>query len=228
MLKPRKKITKKELKRDPLVDFLYKVRHSWSLYQDRVTRYGGIALVVIVLAVLVMRWRNTQDAKAAAVVGTAFMELSQGNYNTVIAHLSPVVEEYSGLRSFGNGLFILARAELFVGDTINAETHYQRYLDDYGRDPLLKAGALAGLGIIAEGYGNHGAAAEHFEKASRTVPTDHFKRQYAAMAGRNYLLAGTPEEALDLLNPFLDEQGEDFQLDNEIRTLVASSAVQAR
>ena len=223
MLKPRKKITRKELKRDPLLEALYRLRQWWLKYRTRVSRYGGIGLVAVVLVFMVFRWRTSQNEKAATVVGMAFVEYGQGNYNTVITLLSTHVDEYSGLKSFGNGLYLLARSELFVGDTTGAEEHYRRYLDDYGNDPLIKAGALTGLGIIAEGKGQHSDAAELFKKANRSAPTASLKQQYAIYAGRNYILSAQPGEALEILQPILDEGELDFQTRGEIQALVSSA-----
>jgi len=224
MLKPRKKITRKELKRDPLMETLYRMRHWWLQHRTKVSRYGGVGLVVVVLVFLVFRWRASQNEKAAAVVGMAFVEYGQGNYSTVIALLSAHVDEYSGLKSFGNGLYLLARSELFVGDTTGAEEHYRLYLDEnYGDDPLIKAGALTGLGIIAEGRGQYRDAAELFKKANQSAPTASLKQQYAIYAGRNYILSEQPAEALDIRQPILDSDGLDFQKRSEVQALVASA-----
>lgn len=223
MLKPRNKITRKELKHDPLMDALYRLRHGWLEHQSIISKIGGATLIVLVLGVLVMRWRTTQDEQAATAVGVAFVEFSQGNYNTVIAQLSPYVDEYSGLKSFGNGLYLLARSELLVGDSLRAEQHYRQYLDDYGRDPLMACGALAGLGIIAEGQGAFGEAADQFKRASRRAPTASFRKQYAVYAGRSFLLAGLPEDALKILRLLLDEEDLDFQMTNDVQALVASA-----
>ena len=228
MLNPRKKITRKELKRDPLMDILYRLRHGWLKYQAKISRFGGMALVIVILGGLVMRWRTTQDGKAAAVVGMAFVEFGQGNYHTVIAQLNNYADEYSGLKSFGNGLYLLARSELFVGDTLGAEQHYRQYLDDYGSDPLITAGALAGLGIIAEGRGAYLEAAEQFKKANRSAPTADFKHRYAVYAGRNYFLADRPEATLEILRPLLDEKALDFQTTNDVQALVASAEAKIR
>ncbi|MBA7616472.1 MAG: tetratricopeptide repeat protein [Calditrichaeota bacterium] len=175
------------------------------------------------LVFMVFRWRTSQNEKAAAVVGMAFVEYGQGNYSTVITLLNAHVDEYSGLKSFGNGLYLLARSELFIGDTTGAEEHYRRYLDDYGKDPLIKAGALTGLGIIAEGRGQYSDAAELFKKANRSAPTASLKQQYAIYAGRNYILSEQPAEALDILQPILDSDELDFQKRSEVQALVASA-----
>lgn len=223
MLKPRKKITRKELKRDPLMEAIYRLRQWWLGHKKQVYRYGGIGLVVVVLAVFVVQSRAKLDKDAAIVVGQAFVEYGQGNYNAVIAILSAHVDEYSGLESFGNGLYILARSELIVGDTTRAEEHYRRYLDDYGNDPLIKAGALAGLGIIAEWRAQYNDAAGLFKKASQSAPTASLKQQFAIYAGRNYILSAQPGEALEILQPILGEGELDFQTRSEIQALVSSA-----
>lgn len=223
MLKPRKKITRKELKHDPLMDALYRLRHGWLEHQSIISKIAGAALVVLVLSVLVIRWRANQDEQAATAVGVAFVEFNQGNYNTVIAQLSPYVDEYGGSKSFGNGLYLLARSELLVGDSLSAEQHYRQYLDDYGRDPLMACGALAGLGVIAEGKGAFSVAADQFKQASRRAPTAGFRKQYAVYAGRSFLLAGLPDDALKILRPLLEEEDLDFQMTNDVQALVASA-----
>jgi tetratricopeptide (TPR) repeat protein len=223
MLKPRKKITRKELKRDPLLEILYSIRHWWMANKGIVSRYGGIGLIVIILSVLVFRWRGAQNEKAAAVAGIAHVEFSNGNYNTVIATLGDVVEEYSGLKSFGNALFLLARSELYVQDTLNAEKHYRLYLDEYSKDPLLISGAYAGLGLIAEGRHSYAESAEYFRKASQSAPTNRLVYQYSIYAGRNYLLASSPDEALTILQDLPINKDIDYQISSEIQELIAAA-----
>ncbi len=223
MLKPPKSITRKELKRDPLMELLYKLRQVWLAQRTRISRYGGAALVVIVLATIVTRWRGGQDDKAGGVVGISFIEYSRGNYNTVIAQLSPYVEEYRGFKSFANGLFLLARSELHVGDSTGAETHFRLYLDEYGGDPLGKSGALAGLGVIVEGRGDYLEASDLFEQARRSAPTASLRWQYALHAGRDLLLADLPAEALEILEPLLEEENMGFQKRYEVLSLVSTA-----
>ncbi len=228
MLKARKKITRKELKHDPLMDTIYKFRQFWGIHQTNISRYGGIILVALVLSVLVIRWRSTQDEKARAVTGIAFIEFGSGNYNTVISQLVPVVDEYSGLKSFGSGLFLLARSELFVGDTVNAELHFQLFLDEYGQIPLLKCGAYGGLGIIAESRKEYIAAARLFESATLTAREKSSQVRYAILAGRNFLLADAPEETIKLLNPFLEIENLDFQAASKIKALITAAELKAQ
>ncbi len=223
MLKPRKKITRKELKRDPLMEVLYRLRHLWLENKNRISRYGSIGLIVIIISFIAIQWRSTQNNRAASAVGGAYIEYGQGNYQAVINQLSVYVDEYSGFRSFGNGLYLLARSELLTGDTTSAEEYYRRYLDDYGEDPLLKSGALAGLGVIAEGRGYYPEAADLFLRASKAAPTASFRRQYVIYAGRALIRSGQPGAALEILSPVLNEEGLDLQTLGEVQELVSSA-----
>lgn len=227
MLKPPKTITRKELKRDPLMEALYKLRQKWLAERTRIIRYGGGGAALLVVVVLFTLdpplWRVGQDEKASGAVGISFIEYSRGNYNTVIAQLSPYVEEYRGLKSFANGLFLLARSELHVGDSTRAETHFRLYLDEYGSDPLGKSGALAGLGVIVEGRGDYLEASDLFERAMRSAPTASLQWQYALHAGRDLLLADLPAEALEILEPLLEEDNMGFQKRYEVLSLVSTA-----
>ncbi len=223
MLKPPKTITRKQLKRDPLMEAIYRTRQWWLAHRGPASRYGWIALLVIVMTLLITRWRGAENAKAAVAVGVSFVEYSRGNYNTVIAQLGPHVEEYRGFKSFAHGLYLLARSELAAGDSAQAEEHYRLYLEEYGRDPLEKAGALGGLGVIVEGRGGHKEAAELFRQASSTAPTVSLRHRYAIYAGRNLMLAQLPAEALDVLRPMLNDEDVDFQTRREIMSLVANA-----
>lgn len=224
MLKPRKKITRKELKRDPLLEILYTIRHWWVANKKVVSRYGGLALIIVIISALWFRSRNIQNEEAAALAGVAHIEFSNGNYDTVIATLSgDVVEEYSGRKSFGQALYLLARSELYVQDTLNAEIHYRLYLEKYGKDPLLRSGAYAALGLIAEGRGNYSEGAELFRKAGQSAPTAKLSQRYSIYAGRNYLLSSRPEDALTILQPLLANKNLDYQVTSEIQELIATA-----
>ena len=117
----------------------------------------------------------------------------------------------------------MAHSELLTGDTTSAEEHYHRYLDDYGKDPLLKSGALAGLGIIAESRSYYPEAADLFLRASKAAPTASFRWQYVIYAGRALIRSGQPRAALEILSPVLDEDGLDLQTLGEIQELVSSA-----
>lgn len=227
MLRQQKKITKKELKRDPLLEKVHDLRMWWRGNSAAVNKYGSIALVVAVLSILVINWRANEDQKAAGVAGVAILEYGAKNYASVIDKLAPVVEEYSGLKSFGNGLYILAHSEYLTGDTAAAEEHYKRYLDDYNDDDMLVAAANIAIATILEANGDLEGAAIRYRKAAKIASSTSLKHQYTIYAGRAYLLLNQHSEAIKLLEEILQDENLSFQLRNEAQSLLASAQVKA-
>lgn len=227
MLKQQKKITKKELKRDPLLEIVHQLRMWWRANNVAVNKFGFIGLVVVVLSVLFMNWRSNEDQKAAGVAGVAILEYGAKDYDSLIELLAPLVEEYSGLKSFGNGLYILAHSEYLTGDTAAAEEHYLRYLSEYNDDDMLVAAANIGIATILEAKGDLEEAAKRYRKAAKVEPSISLKHQYTIYAGRAYLLLDDHNEAIQLLEEVLEDENLNFQMRNEARSLLASAQVKA-
>lgn len=221
MQKQRKKFTRKELKRDPLMEYIYQIRQYWIRYKTAATRYGGAALIILVISLLVSNWRTGQDQDAAAVVGIAFAEYSQQNYDAVVEQLARHVENYGGLPSFGPGLFILAQSELLLGDTSNGEAHLQQYLADYSADALLRSGAAGSLGTILENRGEYAEASKQFSKAAKYADTESLRNRYILSTARNYVLAGQDAAAVELIQPMIDNDEVSFPIRNEFQNLVS-------
>lgn len=228
MLKPRKKITRAELKRDPLMETVYNIRHFWSAHQRRLNRYTVGLLIMIVLILVFGRWRSAKNDQAATVAGIATMDFGQGRYGEVINQVTQNLEEFGGLPAFGDAVFILARAELLSGDSLLARQHFQLFLDDYGANAVLTSGAWTGLAVIAEGRGQFAEAGKQYHKAYRKAPTRSLRRSNAIFAGRCFILAGRPAEALKLLRPLLEEDDLDLQTSNRAHALASRAEAELR
>ena len=228
MLKPCKKITRAELKRDPLMEAVYNIKQFWTAHQRRLNRYGSGLLIVIVLTLIVGRWRSGKNDEAATVAGIATMDFGQGRYGEVINQVTLSLDEFGGLPAFGDAVFLLARAELLSGDSLLARQHFQLFLDDYGSNEFLTSGAWTGLGVIAEGLGQFAEAGKQYQKAYRKAPTRSLRRSNAIFAGRCFILAGQPAEALKLLRPLLGEENLDLQTSNQAHALMSRAEVELR
>ena len=181
--------------------------------------------MLLLLLILGMNWRSSQNEQAAAIAGMVTMDFSQEQYTQIISRVSSRENEFGGLPAFGPAVYFLARSELIVADTVRAEKHFKLYLDDYGKDPLLTTGSYTGLGIIAESRGLHAEAGDYYRRASDSASTDFLRHSNAVHAGRSFLLANQPDRAVKILQPMLD--GEEFsrQLAGEAALIVAQAEV---
>ena len=225
MLIPRKKITRAELKRDPLMEAVYNTRQFGIEHRARIIKYGGGGLILLTAILIGLYLNGLHNEKAAAVSGMVAIDFSQLQYTRVIDRVPSKMEEFGGLPAFGPAVYFLARSELIVSDTLRAEEHFTLYIDDYGDDRVLRAGAYTGLGIIADSRGLHAQAGDFYRRASQAAETDFLRHSNAVHAGRSFILANEPKKAVKILRPLLDNEQFNRQLQGEAAAIIAQAEV---
>ncbi|HUI10470.1 MAG TPA: tetratricopeptide repeat protein [Bacteroidota bacterium] len=203
MLRPKKKISRKELKEDTLITWYVKAR---TLY-DANKRTVSIALTVIVVAVgaLLMYLKNRADNNENAItaLGAIFETYDAGQYQTAIDGIPE--RNIKGLRSIVDNYGNSPTGDLARLYLANACYHLGRYdeaLKAYGdfspSGELLTVARFSGLGATEEAKGEYREAAAQFEKAATRYPADVDAAEYMSDAARDYARAGEKEKAIDL------------------------------
>ncbi|MGO9480933.1 MAG: tetratricopeptide repeat protein [Candidatus Kryptoniota bacterium] len=204
MLKPRKRITKKELKQDKLVTSYFKVvdylKNNRRIVSGTLT--GIVVAVIVVVAYL--NNRNSDNLKAATQLagvldyfnGGAYQIAINGDPTHDITGLKAIVENYGSSESGEQAKIYLADCYYYLGDYDNA----LKYFKDYdGSDRFLEASAYAGEAEIYEVNGNFEKAAEYFDRAASRDSKNFLAPQYLVGAARNYIKIGKKDRAIELL-----------------------------
>jgi TolA-binding protein len=188
MLRPRKKIVKREVKEEALVTYYFKARKLLDRYSKQV-QIGLIAVAVLIaLGVLMTRSKKKSELEASGKLGIVQQAYYMGEYQRVIPELSGLCEKYRGTPSAGTALFFLANAYYFTGNLEQAEKSYQGYLDRYGQNQDFSASSLAGLAAISESRKQFAKAAGLYERAGRKYGDCFSAPFYLKEAGRCYVL----------------------------------------
>jgi len=227
MLKPKRKITKKELKQDEFLEFV--VRAERFLRRNaKLLAYIGIGVVVVVAIGLLMNSsRKHAELQAAAALGAAQSVYDQGQYQQVINQLQPVVQQYAGTKSAGISVFYIGSAYDRLGNDSTAARYYQQYLDRYDNDPLLGASALASLGMIEASRGQYDEAQTHFQQAIRRAPHRFMAHQYSLEAARIAFNAGQMSKARTMLSALLGNENLQAGVKTEAQELLTMIDVRA-
>jgi outer membrane protein assembly factor BamD (BamD/ComL family) len=164
-------MTKHELKEDAF---------STAIFTAREWAETNLRLVLIVLGAVVLvgasvwgffSWRASNEEAAKVLYGQAGVEIRSGNPPAAIATLQKLLDEHGKSSVAGMGCFQLAQMQFRQRSFDDARATYQRYLSDYGNDPLLSAGAWAGQAAVDEQTGFFSDAIDKYEKAYRANPT---------------------------------------------------------
>ncbi len=204
MLKPRKKITKKQLKEDKLVTFYFQAQ-EWLEQNGKVLLMAVGAVVLVAAGVAYYSFAQIKAEKTASVdLARATRTLEAQDYTNAISQLSPIVDSYGSTTSGKMARLYLANAFFQTKEYANARKHYAKFAGSFKGDDYFRAAALGGVAACLEQEKNLGEAAKTYLKAA-----DSYKSVLApAMllnAGRCYNQAGNAAEARKALTRLLDE-----------------------
>ncbi|MBU2445405.1 MAG: hypothetical protein KJ666_07520 [Bacteroidetes bacterium] len=211
MLAPKKKISKREIKQDKLVENYFKVKSFYLDYQKFILGVGG-AIVLIVFVAIFLSNKSKENAEIANTeLARVFKLYDQSSYQQAIdgvpgkniRGLKSIVEDYGSTESGETAKLYLANSYMNLSNIDEALKYYQDYSGDID---LMKAASYAGIASCFEVKNDLKEAAEYFMKAARVVKNAAVTPEYLTNASRVYSLLGEKEKAKKIL----DQMKKDF------------------
>ena len=142
MLRPKKKITRKEIQRDP---FLESVDQAQTHLEENRSLYLKIAIGIIV-ALLFFNTRSNRQAQysieASASLGKALVTLDQGDKSSAKFQLETVYNEFNGTTSAYTASYYLGKIKYDAGENLEAEGYLSSFLKKNRKDQLAHSAIL--------------------------------------------------------------------------------------
>jgi len=204
MLKPKKKISKKEIKQDKLVTRFMQVE-TWTLDNQKLLTYVGLGVAAVILIVFVWSDRlSTMESEGASRLGAILPVYNNGDMQQAIDGvpargtfgLRSIVEEY-GSTDAGNLAKLLLSNALLSQDKPEEALGYLEDIDPPSR--LMESAVLSARGVALEKLGEHEDAARFFERAVSTDPTNPLSSERLVQAAANFAKSGERDRAGDVL-----------------------------
>jgi predicted negative regulator of RcsB-dependent stress response len=219
MLKPRKKITKKELKQDKFVIYTIKAKEYIENNSRRIM-WMAIGILALILAVsFISRSKKTANLEASILFSEASLAMEQGNIQQGESQIKQLIDNYQGVEAAGQGCFFLAKYYWQQSELPNAKIYFKQYLDDYKDDPLFTAAAYAGYADCLYSEGDTLGAAHNYEQAARAVKESPLTPAYLYSAARAYMEASDFSKARKLASEIVD-RFEDNTIKNDAEILL--------
>jgi tetratricopeptide (TPR) repeat protein len=203
MLRPKKKISKRDLKEDALVTTYVKVTSFYDA-NKRTISIALTALVVAVFAIVIyVKNRADNNEKAITALGAIFETYDAGQFQTAvdgipeknIQGLRSIVDNYGNSAAGDLARFYLGSAYIQLGRSDEALKEFEEFSPP---DELLAVARLSGIGSCYESKGRFKEAAGSFEKAATQYPKDVSAAENLNNAARDYAQAGDRDKAIDL------------------------------
>ncbi len=179
MLKPKRKITRREIKKDPLLE---KISQAEAIIRKKSKQISYITIglvVIIVLSFIIIRSKKMANREAAGELGIAELSIQRGDYDDAILRLEKLVDTYTGTKSAGMAEMLLAQIYLSKLDYENAEERFQKYINDFAHEdttlPYPESRACAE--IVKAGQGRQSGAKFVFSSMGLAAFIELFKNQ---------------------------------------------------
>jgi tetratricopeptide (TPR) repeat protein len=204
MLTKKKKLSKKEIKQDKLVEIYYKAYGYFEENRSRILTYAGALVVLVFVIIYYINNKKENNAKAEVYLSQvmdlydqgSYLEAIEGRPSQNIIGLKKIVEDYGSTENGETAKIYLANSYDMLGKSDEALKYYSDYDGDIS---IYQATSLAGQAGIYAGRKEYEKAADLFRKASRVSKTNVLNPDYLLDASINYIKAGKKEEAKGLL-----------------------------
>ncbi len=203
MARQQKKLTKKELKQDPLMQKIAETQ-AWLAVNWQKLAIGVVSvLVVIAIVAFSMSAKQSSNEESLSALVDLNSELAGADVSVIIPRLEEIAEEYKGTIGGAEALFSLGEMELKENNFERAIEHYELFVRTYSSEFMLKASAYSGMGAANEGLEKWNEAAESYE-AIVNVSDAKFARNIVLLkAARCYRLAGDTGKAKSIVEEIL-------------------------
>lgn len=205
MLRPRKKLTRKEIKEDALVTAYVRIQKFIQKFGKQLNIGGFIVLAIIVIGIFMIRSKRSAEFTAMARLSIAEQFYFVSDHARATTELTEIVNTYSGTRAAGTAAFFLANTYFATNDYDNAEKYYQTYIDDYSNNKMFTASCFAGIAACRESMEQLPEAARFYENAAQKYPNSFKAPFYLKEAGRCYVLAEEFEKGKEIYKMIIEK-----------------------
>ena len=220
MLKPRRKIIKKELKKDPYIDFLSRAKNNVDenkkLYMRLVL---GTVLIIVALLFFRNNLQNSKDAGAES-LGKALVTLASGDLDNATLQFEFIADEYDNNEAGTLAKYYLARAHFNDKDYLAAYSYLNQIADENFKLAQFPVSIYKMLGFIALEDGDQAAAMDYYEQALEKSKIVQQEQSITLDLADVLLKMGDFGRSLELVQKVLDEADPRTPVNNRAEELI--------
>jgi len=220
MLKPKKKVTKQELKEDKFVKYTLLAKSYVDENYQKIMRVALALGAIIIL--FVFYYYNSQETnkESNSQLGIAAIEYANGNLQKASERLVKLIEDYDGTDAADQGMFILANIYFQQKKYDDSHLYFEKFVDAYSGSNILLASGYAGLAACEEVNANFSKAGELYEQAADLTPEFPESDNYTYLSALCYKSVGDFEKARSLFEQLASEAKSDQRVKDAETQLV--------
>mgnify|MGYP001346942582 FL=1 len=211
MLKPKRKITKKEIQRDPFIENIFSFKEHINQKKSIYTKVIIGVFAVFILSYLYTNNRSSNFEAAETLISKAMVYVDLGDNDNAMIYLQEVIDEYGNTDAGLNANYYLGQIYFITGEYEMALPHFERYAKK-GKNPLLSLSTYQGLVSIYKSKQDL-ANAIKYQKISREKANSKEEKAWVSLGLAELMLAnGDKNGAIKLISNVLENYEDNFEL----------------
>ena len=205
MLKPQRKITRKEIKRDAFLETIDKIEYN---FEQNKNTYLNIALGIIAVIIFVNVLLNKQSQKdidSNSALGIALVAFDNEDYENAKFQFETILLDFSGTNSSNIANYYLGKISFENNELIKAESYLNEYLNNSEPDILIP-GTIKILSNIALKNNEFDKAIKLLERGLRLGLDNNISNEFKLLKVSILIEQDKVEIAQNILNEILLEK----------------------
>ena len=214
MLKPKRKITSKELKKDPLLESIYSIKQHFDEKKPQYLKIGLSVVVVFLIGFLYNSNSVTNENEADYGLSIGMVYLNQGDYQNAIMQFQQIVDEYSNTNSGYDASFHIGKIHFERGNYDLALPHFERYASG-SKNNFILSSAYESLSSIYEDKNNFDDAIS-YQKKSINKSISELGNAYSKLRlAKLYILNNDKVKAIKIMDEVIENHEDNFEIKKE-------------
>ena len=164
MLKPKRKITRKEIKKDPLLETIDSIEAKFEKNKKTYGNIGILVFLVLIGGYIFTNKQNQNKTESNSALGVAMVAYSNMDYENAKFQFESIKSNFGNTSSANTSSYFLGKIAYENSDFINSSLHLNDFLK-YSDDDILVCGAIKLLTEISLKNNNFEEALRNLDKA---------------------------------------------------------------
>ena len=168
MLKPKRKITRKEIKRDPFLETIDKLENT---FEKNKKTFLNIVLGLIATAFVInflLKKQNQKNVDSNSALGVAIVAFENKDYENAKFQFESIISEFKGTSAFSIANFYMGKIYFENNEFVKSESFLNTFISS-GETEILYLGAIKMLIHIAIENSQYDKAIKLLDNGSRKL-----------------------------------------------------------
>lgn len=218
MLKPKRKITSKEINRDPFLETIYAVKEHFNSKKQQYIKIGISALSFVLLLFFLNQnsKSNAMEAEFGLSIGMVYLE--KGDIQNAMLQFQQIIDEYSNTAAGYSSSFYIGKIHFDKDEYDLALPYLERSISRKNND-FINSSAFHALAEIYVNKNQFDKAIDSQKKSINYINSASGVAISRLKLGKFYLLNGDKDIAKNLLEEVSNEHSSNIDIKNEISYL---------